>query len=344
MSSSKASHNESTPNGQQPADPNGPDKEAATPPEASVETIECPNCGHEFTGNYCPECGQEADPSVSITDVIGGFFRQFGDLEHGFWPTFWGLTVRPGEVLREYLGGLRKGLMGPGRYLLAALVIDVAADRLLIWVGARTPLWTDAGMSRYVDSSFAASLDNGSDDIFYTAFVEVFTVMADPQTRFIFLLLMAGLLAPVLYRLFAKLGRISEALAVGSFLVGHVTFLSNGADLLYVAPLFLHTGQPVDPPFFPLVIGLGYLGFASYQAFGPGWKVALKGGVAGSWAYALTVAVFGLSACVYALGQAVWYPWGWEYLTTGAVLASAIIFALPLLLHAGVELYLRYRG
>jgi hypothetical protein len=342
MSSSDASHNESPPDGRGPAEPESPEEETATPSEGSPEPIECPNCGHEFTGNYCPECGQEANPSVSLTEVIGGFFRQFGDLEHGFWPTFVGLTVRPGEVLQGYLGGVRKGLMSPGRYLLAALVDDVGADRLLVWIGARTPLWTDAGMSRYLD--LEASLGAGSDDIFYTAFVEVFTVMVDPQTRFILLLLMAGLLAPVLYRLFAELGRISEALAVGSFLVAHVTFLSTGADLLYVAPVFLYTRRPVDPPSFLMVISLGYLAFASYKAFGPGWKGALKGGIAGGWAFVLTVSVFGLSACAYAVGLAMWYPWGWEYLSTGGVLASSIIFAIPLLLHAAVELYLRYRG
>lgn len=308
----------------------------------NAQTIECLNCGHEFTSNYCPKCGQEADPSVSITDVIGGFFRQFGDLEQGFWPTFVGLTVRPGEVLKGYLGGLRKGLMGPGRYLLAALVLDVGADRLLVWTGARTPLWTDAEMSRYLD--LEASLGAGSDDIFYTALVEVFTVMADPQTRFILLLLMAGLLAPVLYRLFAELGRVSEALATGSFLMGHATFLSRGADLLYVVPAFLYTGQPVESSSFLLVIGLGYLGFASHQAFGPGWKGAVKGGIAGGWTLVLLTSVSGLSVCVYAVGQAMWYPLGWQYLTTGAVLRSAIIFAFPLLLHAGVELYLRYRS
>ena len=310
--------------------------------ETTVETIECLNCGHEFSGNYCPECGQEGNPSVSITDVIGGFFRQFGDLEHGFWRTFWGLTVRPGEVLREYLGGLRKGLMGPGRYLLAALVIDVAADRLLIWVGARIPPWTDAGVSRHLDPT---PMDAASDDIFYTAFVEVFTVLSDPQTRFISLLLMAGLLAAVLYRLIAELDRMSEALAVGSFLMAHATFLSRGADLLYTVPAFFYAGQTIETPTLLLVlVSVGYLGFASHRAFGPGWKGAVKGGVAGAWALVLLTSVSGLSVCVYAVGQAVWYPWGWEYLSTGGVLASSIIFALPLLLHAGVELYLRYRG
>jgi hypothetical protein len=69
-------------------------------PEAVVETTECANCGRVFTGNYCPKCGQEADPSVSTPAVIGGFFRELVDIENGFWPTFVGLTLRPGNTLR----------------------------------------------------------------------------------------------------------------------------------------------------------------------------------------------------------------------------------------------------
>lgn len=307
-------------------------------PEAVADTTECPNCGHVFTGSYCPECGQEADPSSSITSVIGGFFRDFVDIEHGFWPTFVALSVRPGEVLQGYLRGVRKGLVNPGRYLLAALIIDIGADRLLAWIGARTLPWTDPGVSQSLDVS---SL--GADDIFITSFEETSAVLVGPQTRFITMLLMAGLLAAVLYRLFAEIGQMSDALAVGSYLVGHTTFLSRGIDLLYAVPAFLYTGEAVELPSLLLIIGFGYLGFAGYRAFGLSWKGAVKLAVAGGWAFVLLVSAFGLSACVYAIGQAMWYPWGWEYLTIEAVLASAIIFALPLLLHAGVETYYRLR-
>jgi hypothetical protein len=78
--------------------------------------------------------------------------------------------------------------------------------------------------------------------------------MPDPQTRFISLLLMAGLLAAVHYRLFTELGRTSEALAVGSFLMGHATLLSRGADLLHTLPAFLYAGQSVEQPSFLLLL------------------------------------------------------------------------------------------
>jgi len=107
--------------------------------EQVVEPVECPNCGREFTGTYCPDCGQEVDPSVSAAEMIGGFFRELVDLESGVWPTFVGPTVRPGEVLRRYLSGVRAGLISPGRYLLAAVVVNFGTEQFLVWIGASLP-------------------------------------------------------------------------------------------------------------------------------------------------------------------------------------------------------------
>ncbi|WP_103019784.1 hypothetical protein [Salinibacter altiplanensis] len=51
-----------------------------------------------------------------------------------------GLTVRPGEVLRQHLSGAQAGLIGPERYLLAAAVVDYGANRLWGWIGTTKPL------------------------------------------------------------------------------------------------------------------------------------------------------------------------------------------------------------
>jgi hypothetical protein len=136
------------------AEQEGPSEDAPAEDEANtvLETIECPNCGDEFEGTYCPNCGQEADPSVSATGVVGGFFRELVDIEHGFWPTFVGLTLRPGATLRQYLSGVRKGLASPGRYLLAAIVVEVSVERVLAWTGAsRDPFGLDSGSDPSAD-------------------------------------------------------------------------------------------------------------------------------------------------------------------------------------------------
>lgn len=135
---------------------------------------------------------------MSVTGVIGGFFRELVDVDSGLWPTFVGLTLRPGETLRQYLSGIRKGLTSPGRYLLAAVM--------------------------------------------------------------------------------------AEALAVRSFLVAHASLLATGLNSLSQAPASLYAGHPVESSaIVGLVVYLGYIGFASYRCFGPGWISGLKGMVAVAW-------------------------------------------------------------
>ncbi len=244
------------------------------PGEQIAQTAQCPNCGHEFTGNYCPECGQEADPSASVTGVIGGFFRELIELEHGFWPTFVGLTLRPGEVLRQYLSGVRAGLISPGRYLLAAVIVDVGVDQFLAWIGASDLPWAESEAS---PSSNGAEAEEGFEKAIDVALDQVFIVLEGPQARIAGVLLVTGLLAVLLYRPFGdELEKIGEALATGSFLVAHATFITRGAELLYVGAASLYIGQPAEgPDFFNLAIFFSYIGFASYQCFGPGWKSVL---------------------------------------------------------------------
>jgi hypothetical protein len=173
-----------------------------------------------------------------------------------------------------------------------------------------------------------------------------------PQARIIAYLLLIGLLTLLLYRLFeSQLERRSEALAVGTFLVVHLAFLSGGAGLLYKLPVSLYTGDPVENSILLIVvIPTGYAGFASYGCFGPGWKAAAKG------VLAITLGVMKVFsiALIGVLSYAAWlmhtYPDTYlppEFANQPEVafLALAIggvLCAVPLLLHVGVEAYYRY--
>lgn len=356
MSSPTGPESESAPEGQHPAeheslDEGGPEEETGTPSESSAETVECPNCGREFEGTYCPDCGQEADPSVSATGVVGGFLRELVDVEHGFWPTFVGLTVRPGTVLRQYLRGVRKGLASPGRYLLAAVVVSVGIDRVLAWSGA-DPNPFEVETTNGSSATGGAGSGEGFGPALDAAMRTVDFVLEGSQGRIIGYLLLTGLLALLLYRLFEdRLDRRSEALAVGTFLVAHLLFLTSGAELLYKLPASLYTGHPVDTSnLLTFAILGGYAGAACYGCFGPGWKAVLKGAFAVLWG---TVEVFS----VVLMGIAFYAAWLMhahpdKYLPAEsadqpevaflAVAIGGVLCAVPLLLHVGVEAYHRY--
>lgn len=56
-------------------------------------------------------------------DVAGDTFREVSEIGGGLPATLVGFTVRPGEVLQEYLSGVRRQYMSPGRYLVVAVVL-----------------------------------------------------------------------------------------------------------------------------------------------------------------------------------------------------------------------------
>jgi len=334
---------------QSAADQEGPGKEAQAEDEdnAVVESIECPNCGHDFTGDYCPSCGQEADPSVSATSVVGGFFRELVDVEHGFWPTFVGLTLHPGETLRKYLSGVRKGLTSPGRYLLAAVVVGFGADQLFLWVGAKSSSSTS-------DPDLppdATGIDTVVADI-----VPLFdTLDASQRGHMVTALLLIGPLAVLFYRLFDEnLDGFGEALAAGSYMIAHAAFLYVGAELLYRLPAFWYLGRPVDiPTVLSFVFPTVYVGIVSYMCFGPGWKAALKGGFAMCWSFIELISIVFTASFVYGVGLVLTYPeryvppeaqepfpFPWELALVLSI--GALVCFLPILLHAGVEAYYRY--
>ncbi|WP_263788115.1 DUF3667 domain-containing protein [Salinibacter grassmerensis] len=306
--------------------------------EAVVRATECPNCGRRFVGDYCPSCGQEAGLSVTVTGVAGGFLRELVDVENGFWPTFIGLSLCPGKTLHKYLSGVRKELVSPGRYLLAAVVVTVGADQLSRWVGALPPPVVDPYM-RAADgkrNAFDASV------AYFGSAVE--------QVPFLPFLLIAVPLAAGLWTFFRdRSNGGAGALAVGSFLTGHTLFLAEGTGLALAWTGSLSGLPSAELPFGAAVaLVTGYIGIACWRCFGPGWKPAAKGAPSGAWAWAEFAAI----VMVVTAGTAYWlltaYPGAYHISSPEGVprwilLIFAGIFSVPLLLHAGVEAYYRLR-
>jgi hypothetical protein len=94
--------------------------------------IHCKNCGHDFHGNYCPECGQNAhteriDAHFFLHDIPHSVLH----IDKGFFFTFKELIVRPGHAIREYLDGKRVRHFRPLAYLLLLSTISTLVDKLI---------------------------------------------------------------------------------------------------------------------------------------------------------------------------------------------------------------------
>lgn len=306
---------------------------------ASADSVEteaqsCPNCGRTFVGNYCPACGHEVGRELSAAEVIGGFFREFADVERGFWATLKALTLRPGTALRTYLRGAHDRLMSPGRYLLAAVVLCYGVDRGLTWVGVRAPL-----------SSQAPTPSDDAPAVIGEVQQVAWRVFESQGARVAVNLVLAGLFALTLWRLLGdELRRGAEALALGAFLVGHTVLLETAVKLVYAPAVYVSTGQPAELAY-GLYLGLttAYVAWAMYDWLGARWTRVARGLLGLIWAF-VDVAVLSM---MLPLGYGLWllqmrpetYP-GTEGITFGFFL-TLLLAAIPLFVHAGIEAYYR---
>lgn len=84
----------------------------------------CNNCGHKFTGNYCPVCGQKATwGRITWGAVRDNVMLLWGMESHSMPYTLFQLMLRPGYLIREYLSGQRQVSYPPVKMLFIVAVI-----------------------------------------------------------------------------------------------------------------------------------------------------------------------------------------------------------------------------
>ncbi len=85
----------------------------------------CNNCGHTFTGNYCPVCSQSARHGrITWKAIWQGIGQLWGIESRSAIYTLWQLLWRPGYLVRDYISGKRQVSYPPVKllFILAAVV------------------------------------------------------------------------------------------------------------------------------------------------------------------------------------------------------------------------------
>ena len=303
-------------------------------------TTACANCGRRFAGNYCPTCGQKADAELSITDIIGGFFRDLLDAERGLWPTLKGLTIAPGRTLRHYLSGARRQYVNPGRYLLFAILFRGGTYQLMKWTEvAEENTKPDAAVDA-IQAAFQTIIPTSTGGYAYIAWICLF----------------GGLLGLLYHHLFAsKTRNRATAVAIAVFIAAHGLILSTLLEAGWQFPRYATIGEPMTGSG-KVFVGtlLGYAGLATYRCFQSHWIDGPKAVLAVFWAcvemYSVGAFITLGYAGVLSLADPETYPLvateGGE-MGLGAYIAIIVFLtvlgSLPLLLHAGVAAYTRSR-
>lgn len=107
-------------------------------PQAQTETVECKNCGHTFTGNFCNRCGQSFDtPRFRFFSAVKHALGGLSNIDTGFGRTLVELLYRPGYMINDFIAGKRVSYFRPFQtlfvlaaiYILTVELIDPAALR-----------------------------------------------------------------------------------------------------------------------------------------------------------------------------------------------------------------------
>lgn len=94
--------------------------------------ITCKNCGTEFEGNYCPNCGQKPNLGrivfkESARDVLEHYF----DFDAPLFRTIKRMITNPGELIRGYIHGKRKSYSHPFRFFILSLALYIIVQQLI---------------------------------------------------------------------------------------------------------------------------------------------------------------------------------------------------------------------
>ena len=102
------------------------DNEILSENQLEVKTTHCLNCGTEFEGKYCPECGQSAETRrFTLKFIFGNLLVAVLGRDGGIAYTLKNLFSRPGKMIVEILDGKRRKYVSPFPMLFLALTVYI---------------------------------------------------------------------------------------------------------------------------------------------------------------------------------------------------------------------------
>lgn len=197
-------------------------------------TNTCKNCGQETKGNFCSDCGQSTHTHrVNLHHLIHEFLHGVLHVDKGIFFTIKELTIRPGQTIRNYLGGKRVNYFKPFGYLFL-----IATVYTLIMHFIDIPIINSDSVLKAVHTSHGSQefehkemlvATNNTLQLFYNWINERYAISA---------LLLLPLSAFVSFLVFYKTRyNYGEHLVINSYIVGQSTLLLIiGIPFIYYLP------------------------------------------------------------------------------------------------------------
>ncbi len=182
----------------------------------------CPNCEAPRLGPYCQGCGQHhLDGPLRLRTLVRDFLQRKLSLEGGLARTLVDLTLRPGTMIRDYVGGRRQRYINPVGYLFLAAGLYLVA----------LPLW--------IDRVRADSLAEMGDDAMAVPYVDLLTRLQEYPVALTILTCLFFI--PALRYLAGRSITAAEAAVFALYTFSHASILSALA-----MPLLVLVGASMD--------------------------------------------------------------------------------------------------
>jgi hypothetical protein len=107
-----------------------------------IREANCLNCDEPLDGEYCRVCGQPSSTQrYTFASLASEVYAQIRKVETAKTiTTSLALTLKPGEFVRNYLGGKRVGFINPVRFFFFAFFIEVTVKFVAMWILPSNPI------------------------------------------------------------------------------------------------------------------------------------------------------------------------------------------------------------
>jgi hypothetical protein len=186
----------------------------------------CRTCSLPVTGNYCAHCGQKVIERFNIAYLWKQLHSELFELDRGLWITARDLTLRPGYMIRDYLGGKTRIYYGPLKYLLIWITV------LYLTLTLSTPDWKEG----------FESMKNPKSPFMSEFASEAIVLMFDNLT--LYFLLLIPTLGLSLKLFFRALNPVEHVVAL-AYMWGHVMLMGFVIGLIMAIPVSIWNNDVV---------------------------------------------------------------------------------------------------
>jgi Protein of unknown function (DUF3667) len=221
----------------------------------------CINCNQEVSTAYCPACGQRNPvKKINMANMWSDFAARIYGFDGMFPRTLRDLTIRPGQVARDYIKGVRVKYYGPlgyffltlTVYLLIASLLEVDLVNFMMQSNPTDVNSQGGGVQEIVRGITTWTIDNmRSVSFFITLLTVFFTWLLFRRSKFNFI----------------------ETGALVFFVTGHTMWLS-----IILIPVYKISGFILNSSLL-LLISIVFMiyAFVSFYDHLSRWKIIFKG-------------------------------------------------------------------